>query len=282
VGTADHLVLGLGTRPHVPECFRDAGTGVVLAEQLENQLAAAPLPAYEQAVVVGGGQTGAECVLNLVHRGFRDIRWIGRRHWFAPLDDSPSANDFYRPSYLRFFQGLPTRARREHTTAQLLTSDGVSMETLQELYRANYEALLREGRTPVMMLPGRTVVRAESRHGGTTLWCERELGGRERHTARLVVLATGRSPRPLPFDPALTELMDTDEAGEPVLEPDYSIRWKHDPVNRIFVQNRGRLSHGLADPNLSLLPVRSAAIVNSLLQREVFEIRDEHVSTVWG
>ncbi len=96
------------------------------------------------------------------------------------------------------------------------------------------------------------------------------------------MLAPGRSPRPLPFDPALTELMDTDEAGEPVLEPDYSIRWKHDPVNRIFVQNRGRLSHGLADPNLSLLPVRSAAIVNSLLQREVFEIRDEHVSTVWG
>jgi len=282
LGTADHLVLGLGTRPHVPECFRGAGAGVVLAERLENELAASPLPTYEQAVVVGGGQTGAESVLNLVHRGFRDVRWIGRRHWFAPLDDSPSANDFYRPSYLRFFQGLPTRTRQEHTTAQLLTSDGVSMETLQELYRVNYEALLREGRAPVMMLPGRTVVRAEDRHGGTTLWCERELGGRERHTARLVVLATGRSSQPLPFDPALTELMDTDDVGEPVLEPDYSIRWKHDPVNRIFVQNRGRLSHGLADPNLSLLPVRGAAIVNSLLQREVFEIRDEHVSTVWG
>jgi len=81
---------------------------------------------------------------------------------------------------------------------------------------------------------------------------------------------------------ALLDLMDTDSEGEPLLEQDYSIRWKHEPANRIFVQNRGRVSHGLADPNLSLLSVRSAVIVNSLLNREVFSIRDEHVSTVWS
>jgi lysine N6-hydroxylase len=156
------------------------------------------------------------------------------------------------------------------------------METLQELYRANYETLLRDGRAPVMMLPGRTVSGVEARHGTTTVWCARDSGGRERHTARLVVLATGRTPRDLPFTPELTELMETDEAGEPVLEADYSIRWKHNPVNRIFVQNRGRHSHGIADPNLSLLSVRSAVIVNSLLNREIFTIRDEHAATVWG
>ena len=283
LATAGHLVLGLGTRAHIPDCFERAGLDtVVLAEDLEAALTTAPLAPYEQMIVVGGGQTGAECVLHLLGRGFRDIRWIGRRHWFAPLDDSPPANDFYRPSYLKYFQGLPSETRERHTSAQVLTSDGVSMETLQELYRANYETLLRDGRAPVMMLPGRTVVGAGSRHGMTTLWCEREGGGRERHTARLVVLATGRTPRDLPFAPELTELMDTDEAGEPVLEADYSIRWKHDPLNRIFVQNRARLSHGLADPNLSLLSVRAAVIVNSLLDRDVFDIRDEHVSTVWG
>lgn len=283
VATTDHVVLGMGTQPRIPDCFRRADLGtVVLAENLETTLTTTSLAPHEQMIVVGGGQTGAECVLNLVSQGFRDIRWIGRRHWFAPLDDSPSANDFYRPSYLRFFQGLPSETRLRYTAEQVLTSDGVSMETLQALYRGNYEALLREGRSPVMMLPGRTTVDIASRHGTTTLWCEREWGGRERHTARLVVLATGREPRPLPFAPALTELMDTDSAGEPLLEQDYSIRWKHEPENRIFVQNRGRISHGLADPNLSLLSVRSAVIVNSLLDREEFSIRDEHVFTVWG
>ena len=187
LATAGHLVLGLGTRAHIPDCFERAGLDtVVLAEDLEAALTTAPLAPYEQMIVVGGGQTGAECVLHLLGRGFRDIRWIGRRHWFAPLDDSPPANDFYRPSYLKYFQGLPSETRERHTSAQVLTSDGVSMETLQELYRANYETLLRDGRAPVMMLPGRTVAGAESRHGMTTLWCERDGGGRERHTARLV------------------------------------------------------------------------------------------------
>ena len=283
LATSDHVVLGMGTVPFVPECF---GAGrldsVVLAEELESRMTADPLPRYEQVIVVGGGQTGAECVLNLVHRGFRDIRWIGRRHWFAPLDDSPSANDFYRPSYLRFFQGLPSEIRARHSSQQLLTSDGVSMETLQEIYRLNYETMLREGRSPVMLLPGRTVVQAAERHRTTVLWCEREWGGRERHTARMVVLATGRKPQSLPFAPGLLELMELDADGEAALEPDYSVRWKHEPGNRIFAQNRGRLSHGLADPNLSLLAVRSAVIINSLLDRQVFDIRDEHSSTVWS
>jgi len=283
LATADHVVMGLGSQPRVPECLSRASLGsVVLAENLESELAATTLAPYEPMIVVGGGQTGAECVLNLVSRGFRDIRWIGRRHWFAPLDDSPSANDFYRPSYLRFFHGLPNQKRLDYAADQVLTSDGVSMETLQALYRSNYEALLREGRSPVMMLPSRTAVDVINSHGTTTLWCEREWGGRERHTARLIILATGREPRPLPFSLAMLELMDTDAAGEPLLEQDYSIRWKHEPDNRIFLQNRGRISHGLADPNLSLLSVRGAVIVNSLLNREVFSIRDEHVSTVWS
>ncbi|ONI77900.1 hypothetical protein ALI144C_31330 [Actinosynnema sp. ALI-1.44] len=282
VATADHVVIGLGTRAHVPPCLRGADLdGVLLAEQMDAHLTAAQSAPYEQVLVVGGGQTGAECVLNLVSRGFRDIRWLGRRHWFAPLDDSPSANDFFRPTYLRFFQGLPSQTRQRYVAEQSLTSDGITMATLQELYRVNYEAFLRDGRCPVMMLPGRNVVEAASRHGSVTLWCERDWGGRERHTARYVMLATGREQCPLPFTPRLRDLVETDTDGEPVVEQDYSIRWKHSPEHRIFVQNRARFSHGLADPNLSLLAVRSAVIINSLLDRDVFVIRDDQVSTVW-
>jgi lysine/ornithine N-monooxygenase len=40
--------------------------------------------------------------------------------------------------------------------------------------------------------------------------------------------------------------------------------------------------HGLADKNLSLLAMRSATIINSLFEREVFTIRDECVTTLWG
>jgi lysine N6-hydroxylase len=255
---------------------------VLLAEQMDTHLNATQVAPYEQVLVVGGGQTGAECVLSLIGRGFRDIRWVGRRHWFAPLDDSPSANDFFRPTYLRFFQGLPSGTRERYVTAQTLASDGISMDTLRRLYQLNYESYLREGRSPVMMLPGRDVVDAASRHGSVALWCERDWGGRERHTARYVVLATGREPAALPFSPGVRELIDADATGQPVVEQDYSLRWKHGAEHRLFVQNRGRLSHGVADPNLSLLAVRSAIIINSLLDRNVFPIRDAQVCTIWS
>ncbi|MFI9100393.1 lysine N(6)-hydroxylase/L-ornithine N(5)-oxygenase family protein [Streptomyces fildesensis] len=283
VATATHVVFGLGTRADVPACFAGQQIdGVVQAEQLESHLATVPSVPYEQAIVIGGGQTGAECVLNLVQRGFRDIRWIGRRQWFAPMDESPSANDFYRPTYLRFFQGLPESVRERYVAEQTLTSDGVSMTTLQVLYQANYEAFLREGRSPVMMLPGRSVVEASQRHGTIALWCERDWGGRERHSARTVVLATGRKASPLPISPRLLGLLETDSSGEPVVDADYSIRWKFSEHCRMYVQNRSRVGHGLADPNLSLLAVRSAVIVNSLLERQVFAIRDEQMNTVWA
>ncbi|MET0425243.1 MAG: SidA/IucD/PvdA family monooxygenase [Actinoplanes sp.] len=285
VATADHLVFGLGTRANVPGCFRtEEGQlpGTVLAEQLDAYLNRVEPALGGQVIVVGGGQTGAEAVQCLIRRGYRDIRWLGRRHWFAPLDDSPPANDFYRPTYQRFFYQLPDEVRSTYLTAQTYTSDGISLDTLQEIYRANYEAYLRDGRAPVMLLPGRDVVRVGRTGGGLSLWCERASGGRERHTAGLVVIATGREPAPLPFSAELRELMETDSAGEPLIEQDYSVRWKHSATHKLFLQNRGRFTHGLADPNLSLLSVRSAMIVNSLADRAVYEIRDEQVYTMWA
>ncbi|MFF1720372.1 lysine N(6)-hydroxylase/L-ornithine N(5)-oxygenase family protein [Streptomyces sviceus] len=280
VATCDHLVLGTGTRPHVPDCFADRKvTGVLLAEEAGEHFETCRCAPYEPAIVVGGGQTGAEAVLSLLRYGLRDIRWIGRRPWFAPLDDSPPANDFFRPAYLRHFQTLPSRMREQHVSEQILTSDGVSMSTLQELYQVNYETWLSEGRAPVMMLPGRDVVEAENQHDLVVLRCRRAAGGQERHTARHVVLATGRRPGPLLLAP---DILEPDAGEEPFIEADYSLRWKHGDRHKIFVQNRAQSTHGVVDPNLSLLSVRSAVILNSLLEREVFTIRDEQVQTLWA
>ncbi|MFH8349807.1 lysine N(6)-hydroxylase/L-ornithine N(5)-oxygenase family protein [Streptomyces sp. NPDC018045] len=282
MATAEHVVLGLGTRPRVPACFAGLDAeGLVLAERLHARLRGAAVLPYQPAVVVGGGQTGAESVLELIQHGFRDIRWVGRRNWFAPMDDSPSANDFFRPAYLRFFHGLPAEVRQRYVAEQQLTSDGISLSTIQQVYQLNHEMYLREGRYPVMLLPGRDVVRACERDDQIVLWCERDWGGRERHAAPLVVLATGREATALPLAPELLALMELDEAGRPVLEADYSVRWKNAEHNRLYVQNRSRTGHGIADPNLSLLAVRAATILNSVLERDVYVIRDEHVSTAW-
>ena len=37
----------------------------------------------------------------------------------------------------------------------------------------------------------------------------------------------------------------------------------------------------MLDANLTLLPIRSAIILNTMFGRRVYSIRDEEVSTVW-
>ncbi|HEX6388602.1 MAG TPA: SidA/IucD/PvdA family monooxygenase, partial [Solirubrobacteraceae bacterium] len=195
--------------------------------------------------------------------------------------DSGSANDLYRPSYTTFLPQLPEEARRRLAAQQVLTSDGISEATLRQIYQHNYDVMLNGGRNPVTLLPGRDVVAAGHAGHGVSLTCD-EPGGRERYDVRYAVVAAGRQPTPLPFDDELRERIEFDQHGQPVVEADYSLRWNGPRGHRIFAQNRAPSMHGLADKNLSLLATRSATIINSLFEREVFPIRDTCVTTLWG
>jgi len=281
LATSEHLVLGVGSCPRVPPGLVDLdGSRVLVADHLISRLDSLELQTSDPVAVAGGGQTGAECVMELHRRGFTDIRWFGRRPWFAPLDDSPSANEMYRPAYGEFLNRLPGERKRELVKEQVLTSDGISSSTLRALFQSNYEELLRTGSAPITMLPGRRVTAGEPDGPGVRLTCEGPHGA-ERHDVRLVVVAAGRVPAPLPFDEPLREMVDTDSYGDPIVQEDYSLRWKGQDGHRIFAQNRARFIHGLPDANLSLLATRSALIINSLFSREVFDVADCYPATVW-
>ncbi len=278
VASSEHVVLGLGSAAQVPGWVSAiGGDRAVVADRLADLLA---LPVQGPVAVVGGGQTGAECVLELLAHGYDDVRWFGARPWFAPLDDSPSANDFYRPAYLDYLRRLPRQSRRELIERQVLTSDGISPGTLRGLFQLNYERLLSTGRAPVTMLPSRRIIAARADDDEIVLTCTVP-AGTEQHEVRRVVVAAGRAPAPLPLDEALREQIEVDQAGEPFVEDDYSLTWKGAERHKIFVQNRARYSLGLPDSNLSLLPARSATIINGLFGRTVFEMQDEHGTTHW-
>jgi lysine N6-hydroxylase len=282
VATGTHLALGQGTVPHVPPFLRDLDPArVVVADDLGARLAELPGDPDTRIAVAGSGQTAAESVQLLLGAGYRNLAWLGRRPWFAPLEDSPAANDLYRPAYGEFFLGLSQPTRQRLVQEQVLTSDGITPGTLRAIYQANYEQYLRTGRHPVTVMPGRDLFATEPAGGDLVLRC-RGLGTEERHRASYLIVALGRRYAPLPFDDDLAETVDFGEAGEALLEADYSVRWKYSDRNRIFMANRGRYSHGLADANLSLLPVRAATIINSLASQEVFRIRDDCPSTVWA
>lgn len=282
LATSDHLVLGLGSVPHVPPAFADAvGDDVFVPERLGERLRAMGPDRDVPVAVVGGGQTGAECVLALLSEGFTDVGWFGRRPWFQPMDDSPPANEHYRPAHVQFLQGLDRGSRRRIVTGSTLTGDAITPAAIKTIYQANYDAMLRLGRFPLTMFPARDVV-GVSRDGARVRLEVVGVKNREVHEARYVVLATGRELAPLPFDDDLLDLVEFDDAGELVLDEDFSVRWKHGDEHKLFAPHRARFSHGIAATNLTLLGVCSAIVINSLFGRDVFTIRDDLVSTVWG
>ena len=114
VARSDHLVIGVGSRPQVPPCLAGLDPGrMTVADHMAARLDELALSPDETVAVIGGGQTGAECVLELRRRGFTDVLWFGSRPWFAPLDDSPAANEMYRPAYSAFLGRMPAERRHE-------------------------------------------------------------------------------------------------------------------------------------------------------------------------
>jgi lysine N6-hydroxylase len=282
VGQSDHLVLGVGTVPYVPPGFAslppDRG---IVPDYLWQHIDAMAEHRSDPIAVVGGGQTGAECVIRLLRSGFTDIRWFGRRPWFQEIDDTPPANDFYRPAYSSFLQQLSRPARRTLVGSQVLTGDAISPGLMRTLYQANYDAQLELGRFPVLMHPGRDVLSGELRDDVVSL----EIAGTERiewQDVRYAILATGRRTAPMPLDDELTARLEHDEEGDLIVEPDYQVRWKGGSGHKLFALNRARLTLGIPDANLTLLPMRSALAINALLEREVYAISDELLSVTWG
>jgi lysine N6-hydroxylase len=281
VARGQHLVLGVGTEPYLPPD---------LAHLPEDQVCvpddlAARLPGFTDrsapVAVVGGGQTGAECVLELLAQGFTDIRWFGRRPWFQPMDDSPPANEFYRPAHGAHLQQLPRAGRSALIEGQTLTGDAISPGTIHAIYQANYRGELTLGRFPVTMYPGRDVTDGKAAADGTLVLHAIGNDLPETHEVRYAVLATGRRPRPAPFDLDLHERVETDDAGGMIVDADYSVRWKGSGDSRIYALNRARLSHGIPDANLTLLPVRAALVLNSIADRQLLTVKDDALPVRW-
>jgi lysine N6-hydroxylase len=282
VAASEHLVIGVGSAPVVPsELSGLPPERAFIADELAARLPAMRADRAAPVAVVGGGQTGIEATMKLLSEGFTDISWFGRRLWFDTIDDSPCANDVYRPAHMRALQKLSPPTRRRIIKGLDPTGDALTPGALRGLYQANYDRLLELGRFPVTLYPARDVTAGQVSGEQIALICQTP-EEREEHLAQHVVIATGRQSVPIPFDDDLQERIEFGDDGELVVEPDLSVRWKGMNGHQIYALNRARMSHGLTDTNLTLLPVRAAIVLNSMFGRELYRIDDELCSVNWG
>ncbi|GLR83538.1 lysine N(6)-hydroxylase/L-ornithine N(5)-oxygenase family protein [Bradyrhizobium iriomotense] len=269
-----NIALGVGTSPSLPAwaatlpndvCFHCSDAMERLSDVSTSRIA-----------VIGGGQSGGEIVQYLLSRERlpSSLRWISRRHNFEPINDTPFSNQVFSPEYVDAFRRLSDERKLAAFGSHILTSDGLSLSTINAIYRRLYALRHLEARSPdIELLPNRDVIQVERQHDRFRLIIRNGFdGGIEIVPADILVLATGYK---FKLPDAIAPLQDrivVDRNERLVLADDYSAAWDGPRQNRIFALNAGRYSHGIADSQLSLMAWRSATIINALLGRDHFDL----------
>jgi lysine N6-hydroxylase len=273
---ARHLVLGVGTEPAVPATLAGLPEERFLhsADYLYRR---EDLLRVGSVTVVGSGQSGAECALDLLRAnaaGGPGVSWLTRTAAYTPLDYSKLVLEMTTPSYVDYFHALEEPARDRLVKDQWRHYKGISSDTLEEIHDVLYERDLGTAAVaPVLLQVGVAVESAVAGADGIELTLRHTDSGRTfQHVTDAVVAATGYRNRPLPFLSAVEPLVHKDDAGRWVVNRDHSVSTDDPLTGRLFVANADLHSHGVAAPDLGIGAIRNATILNSVAGREVFRL----------
>ena len=95
------------------------------------------------------------------------------------------------------------------------------------------------------------------------------------------MLATGFSWQLPDCLAGLAHRFELDPGGRPVLDRTYRLGWDAPDAARIYMQNGGEHSHGIADAQLSLMAWRAATIINDAAGREVYDLTETDPVVGW-
>lgn len=278
-----HVVLGTGRVPAIPECAR-AHLGPRCFHAID--ILARPLELRGARVaVVGGGQTGAEVVLELLRGSWGEIAelsWVSRRLNFEPLDESPFTNHLFTPGFVAAFHELDRPRRQSLLARHKLAGDGISLSTLRELHDRVYQLTALRAGPRVELLPGRELESLSPRGSGFELHTRNNLDGEhEMVAADTVILCTGLREHLPPCIESLLPALERDEHGGLQVDANFVLRRQAAGDGRLYIVNGGRSTHGIAESQLSLMAWRSAVILNDVLGRRRFAVEQERELVRW-
>lgn len=286
---ARHLVLGVGTAPHVPGPLRPLAEDPAApvwhsGDYLDHR---AELLRAGHITVVGSGQSGAEVFLDLLRQrpaGREGLTWLARTPAFAPMEYSKLGLEQFTPDYTRYFHGLPEQVRDELLPRQWQLYKGVSGDTLGEIHDELYRRTLDGGWPDATLTPGVAVHRARRADGRIALGVRH---GPQDAEAELptdaVVCATGYAERSV--DALLAPLLPDvarDAAGRPQIDEAHRLVLGEEITGSVFVQNAERHTHGVGAPDLGLAAWRSAVVLNALTGKEPYPLPRRTAFTTFG
>lgn len=264
---ARNVVFGVGLSPVVPEGVTRSARVWHSSDLLHR---ATDVTDPERLVVVGAGQSAAECT-DYLHDTFpgAEVCAVFTRYGYSPADDSPYANRIFDPAAVgEFFaadEDVKAKLMAYHRNTNYAVVD---LELIEELYRKAYLEKVR-GRQRLRMVNAAKVVGVAETSQEVLVRVRSLLdGASELLPADAVVFATGYEPADI--RPLLGELdahCERDAQGLPVVERDYRMRTDDEVHCGLYLQGGTEHSHGITSSLLSNVAVRGGEILTSVLER---------------
>lgn len=265
------LVLGVGTKPRVLDCVREAGGPAIhSASYLAHK---AELQRRDSITIVGSGQSAAEIYQDLlaesVDHGYR-LTWLTRSPRFFSMEYTKLTLELTSPEYTAYFQGLPELTRARLLREQRSLYKGISGDLVDDISDLHYR-LRVQGEGPRTTLVTNTAVTG-ARWDGTAYDLDlhhEETDERFGLRTDALVLATGYAAEVPEFLEPVRDRIRWDERGRFAASPTYAI----DHGDReIYVQNAEEHTHGFVAPDLGMGAHRNSVLVAALSGREVYPI----------
>ena len=276
-----HIVLGFGAEPRSsvePDPKRRvADVSTLLSFNFPDPL--------QRVLVVGGGQSAAECINYLLDEyanAGTQITWVTSETAFRSLDISNFSREAFSASYAHAFAALPRAFREKILHDDKNVANGITPIVAQALYERLYRLKYLRPLgivSPSIHLQANTEVLeiVEGAKGASVTVRALPTGQTSVDAYDCVILCTGLDDEtvldsPL-IGPQLKCRISKNEA------PDgYAIAWDGPDDRMIFIQSQNKTTHGPGDASFVTAPGRNASILNSIIGKEVYRIdRDDRL-----
>jgi L-ornithine N5-oxygenase len=266
---ARNVVIAGGLAPQLPPGVTRS-TRQVHNHEFLHDLKRLPSRRHDRFVVVGAGQSAAEVVAYLHEMSPSvEVHGVFAKYGYSPADDSPFANRVFDPDAVDDFYAADPGVRRQLINYHRSTNySAVDLPLIEDLYAREYAERVA-GNRRLFLRGASSVLGAEEGHDGVRVQIlHHPTSVIDEIDCDAVIYATGFLPTPLRgiLGDDLFAKLEMDEGGRPAVSRDYRVATATPTAGGLYIQGNTEHTHGLTSSLLSNIAIRSAEILQSILQ----------------